>query len=172
MVMGIALKAVADIYNIKISEASQYLRKNPLLGHEIHIDEELANLEEAVFNYWSAEKSFKQKYPKLHQHLASERSAALNHSIGLIMRMIKGQKLPFPYTQADATFALRKLTGVAMYEVQAAGHTLDEKTLRKIRPLMNWRQRLALKSDGTERRTFNSVSLRRLTPSRLKFGRR
>lgn len=140
-----AVKAIADIYKIELNDAARYVRRNPLLGEEIPIYQELANLEEAMQSYWSAHKSFEQ-FPKVHQHLATERHQALKHCIGLIVRMIRHEKLAQPYDQKDIALAVKRLARLVCDELAAAGREMDRKTKHVLYPLLTWRQRLEKRS--------------------------
>lgn len=136
-----AVKAIADIYKIQISDAAVFLRNNPLFGNEIHIDEELINLEEMIRTYWQSDLAFKKKYPALHRHLATERYESLKHTIGLIVRMIGGKPLPFEYSKSDCDYALRRLARLTVFELQATGIKVDKRLLQKFQPFLSVRQR-------------------------------
>ncbi len=138
----IALRAVARVAGIKISEAVRFKRYNPLFGEELHIDEELINLEEALRSYQKATETI-DNYPKIRKHLLRERKAILKHCLGLVARMLYGHRLPREYQPRDINYAIRKITQLLVDDARQTGYTLTASTIEALRPFMSWRQRFA-----------------------------
>src|SRR5687767_2020329 len=85
--VNVALKAISQLTRIDVQEAAQTVRRNPLLDEEIHIDEELINLEEAFNIYKTAGKDLR-NYPHVRKHMMREQYFILKHTIGLVCRMM------------------------------------------------------------------------------------
>jgi len=66
-----ALTAVASVANVDIRRAALSTRRQPLFNEEIHIEEELINLEEAIKHYHLAAQTLK-KYPEMRRHTLKE----------------------------------------------------------------------------------------------------
>ncbi len=146
-----ALKAVASLTNVNIKQAATTVRKQPLLNEEIHIEEELINLEEAIKHYHIAAPTLKQ-YPDMRRHTLKERRDILVHCVGLIARMMGRQKLPRSYSKDDTEHAVRKLVQLIIHDAQKVGYEIPRKQLEAMRPYMNWRQGFAYREW-----TFNPV---------------
>ncbi len=135
-----ALEAVAKVVGINLEEAAKITRKQPLFNEEIHIEEELINLEEAIKTYHVAAVTLKQ-YPKMQKHARGERRLIMVHCIGLISRMIKGHKLPREYTEQDTQFAIHKLVSLLVNDAQKLGYKLHKSEIEKMVPYMTFWQK-------------------------------
>lgn len=144
-----ALRAVAKVSQIDLVTAVKSKRHNPILDAEIHIEEELINLQESVASLAAAGDTV-HRYPKMYSYIAREKRAILKHCIGLVARMVHGKNLPQPYTKADIDHALRKLVQLIVLESKRAGRQLDERTMATFRPFLTVRQRVALRDFGMD----------------------
>lgn len=158
--MKIALKAAAQLADINIRSAVTTVRHNPLFDEEIHIEEELINLEEVLATRTVAENSLT-KYPKVRRHMMQERKEVLEHCVGLIIRMLQGRRLPRRYSEKDTEYAITKLVRLIVDEARRIEKEIDEDVMDIIRPFLSWRQRIAL-------REWSAPSLR----VTLQFARR
>lgn len=138
----LVLKAVARLTHVDIRDAVSIVRKNPILGDEIHIEEELINLEEAISTYHLAGSSL-DAYPDMKQHLLREKRLVLKHCIGLIARMIQGKELPRAYTVVDVNNAVRRLVRLVVRDAERANIRIDDEVMRVMHPLLSFRQRFA-----------------------------
>ncbi len=133
------LLAVAKMANVNIQEAAGIVRRNPLLGEEIHIDEELINLEEAVAATRASEDLH--EYPVVRQHLIRDQRQMLKHCIGQIARMIHGRRLPRQYSQQDTIQALTRLIRLLVDEKLQRGKQIERSTLQIVEPFLSLSQR-------------------------------
>ncbi|MDB5181531.1 MAG: hypothetical protein JWP13_294 [Candidatus Saccharibacteria bacterium] len=154
-----ALKAVAKLTHIDLVSAVKSKRHNPILDSEIHIEEELINLKESFDTYYTAEESIR-NYPQMHIHVTREKRAIMKHCIGLVIRMINGNKLPRPYTKHDIDFAVRRLVQTTVEEARRAGRKLDDDVMEIFRPYLSLRQRIALR-DFTKDMVIPTESIQR-----------
>jgi hypothetical protein len=138
-----ALRAAAQFANVDINQASATVRINPILGEEIHIDEELINLEEALAVSITANESLK-GYPKVHRHIVLEQRLMLKHCIGQITRMLQGKRLPRKYSKKDTEYALSKLIQILVNEALRVGKHIDQEVLESVRPFLTLKQRKEL----------------------------
>ncbi|HVS59007.1 MAG TPA: hypothetical protein VHD60_04740 [Candidatus Saccharimonadales bacterium] len=138
----VALRAVARLAHINVYDAYTVVRHNPLLGEEIHIEEELINLEELIKTYHMGGGSLN-RYPSMKQHILREKRLVLKHCIGLIIRMLQGKRLPRSYTSVDIKHAIRRLVRLVIEDAQKAHIRLDDEVLHGVQPLLSWRQRYA-----------------------------
>jgi hypothetical protein len=134
------LKAVANLTQVDIKDAAVFTRKHPLWQEEIHIEEELINLEEAFATGAAAGESLRH-YPQMRIPLIKEQRAVLRHCIGLIERMTTGKELPREYGEDDIKFAIVKLIRLIVNEALRVGKSIDEEVLQAIRPYLSLRQR-------------------------------
>jgi hypothetical protein len=139
-----ALRALAKLTQIDLVTAVKSKRHNPILDSEIHIEEELINLQESVDSLHTAGDALRD-YPKMYSHISREKRAILKHCIGLIARMVYGKELPRPYDKEDVDYAIRKLIRVVMLEAQRTGRKIDDATLAKFRPFLSVRQRVQMR---------------------------
>jgi hypothetical protein len=140
--LKLALKAVAKLANVNMSEAANTIRRHPLLEEEIHIEEELINLQEALNSSEIASETL-HRYPAVRKHIIAEQRAILKHSIGMIDRMLQNRRLPRQYTQQDVQFSMRKLIRLLVGEAHRVNKEIDEDILEIIKPHLSWRQRLS-----------------------------
>lgn len=142
--MKLALKAVAKLADIKINEAENTNRRNPLFNEEIHIEEELINLEEAISSYHLASDTLKH-YPQMRLHILKERRQILKHCIGLISRMQKGRELPRKYDSKDIETATRKLVSLVVEDAKKANYEIDKQMMDVFKPHLQGKQRFGYK---------------------------
>ncbi len=144
-----ALKAVSRLTRIDLVSAARTKRHNPILDSEIHIEEELINLQESLDSFYAAGETLEQ-YPKVRSHIAREKRAITKHCIGMIVRMMHGRALPHPYTQQDIQFALQKLVQLVVDEACRTGKRIDRDMMEVFRPFLSVRQRVAMKEWGVD----------------------
>jgi hypothetical protein len=140
--LRVEAKALARLANINIDKATQYVRRNPLFGDEIHIDDELVNLQEGLHHYFMAAHTLKQ-FPSLDKHTNDELRAILVHCVGLIGRMATGKPLPRSYTKDDTKQAIKELCRTLVSTVMRTGHVrhVDQEVIDILRPYMTITQR-------------------------------
>jgi len=138
-----AVTAVARLTRINLHEAVVVQRKSPVLGEEIHIEEELINLAEAVKVYRLALPTFKQ-YPNLRPHLHQEKRLILKHCLGLIVRMLMGKQLPRRYTAEDISESIKKLVRIIVEDIRRSGYKFDAETRRVFEPFLGTKLKLML----------------------------
>jgi len=138
-----ALHAVAKLANINLGQAEKVVREHPILGEEIHIDEELINLEESLASNRAANHSLKE-YPKLYRHIVREQRQMLKHCFGQLTRMMQGRRLPRKYSDKDTEYALGKLIQILIGEALRIGKPIDSETLNVVKPFLTLRQRKEL----------------------------
>jgi hypothetical protein len=143
------LRTVAKVAQIELVTAVKSKRHNPILDAEIHIEEELINLQESVASLAAAGDTV-HRYPKMYSYIAREKRAILKHCIGLVTRMVYGKNLPRPYTRADVDHALRKLVQLIVLEAKRAGRQLDDDIMATLRPFLTVRQRVAMRDFGMD----------------------
>lgn len=146
--MKVALKAIAQLAEVDLNEATTIVRRNPLLEEEIHIDEELINLEETIVSNRVASESLR-SYPTVRKHLLVEQRVMLKHCFGQIARMMQGRRLPRRYTEKDITFATTKLVRLIVNEALRVGKAIDDDVLEAIKPFLTIRQRIELREWGS-----------------------
>jgi hypothetical protein len=136
-----ALRAVSKVTDIKLAQAAKSNRRNPLLGSEIHIREELINLQEAIETYHLAAGSL-HRYPKLYKQIAKEKREILTHCIGLATRMLRKQHLPYTYSRKDTVLSIRKLITLVIDDLERSRltHKIDSVSSRTMLPYMTVRQ--------------------------------
>jgi hypothetical protein len=138
-----ALHAIADLTRVNVKDATKFTRKHPLWGEEIHIEEELINLEEAFASAASATASLRE-YPKMRAPMIKEQRAIIVHCVGMIARMTKGTQLPREYSQQDVQLAITKLVRLIVQEAIRVGKKIDDVILEAIKPYLSFGQRMAL----------------------------
>jgi hypothetical protein len=143
-----ALDAVAKLANVNLDQAVQTVRHNPILGEEIHIEEELINLEESLASHRVADHSLR-NYPKLYHHVVREQRLMLKHCCGQLVRMLQGRRLPRRYSEKDTQYALSKLIQILITEALRAGKHIDNETLSTVKPFLTLRQRKELGEWGS-----------------------
>lgn len=165
----LAVKAVAKLAHVNVQEATTVVRKNPVLGDEIHIEEELINLEESIKTYYLAAKTL-ENYPDIKKHVISEKRMILKHCIGLVVRMMQGRAAPRPYTSEDINRAVRQLVRLVVKDAQRANIRIDDEIVEVVQPLLNLRQRYALTDKPWDSLHFGAVGniFGRVLPSRLR----
>jgi hypothetical protein len=133
---------LARLTGVDIEKAAQVVRKHPVYGDEIHIDEELINLHETAEHYLQTLGSLK-SYPTMEIHLKKELQAMTFHCLGMLWRMIKGQKLPLEYDERDLKYGVRELTRALIEIVQKTGKSklVDAKAYTTLYPFMTLKQR-------------------------------
>jgi hypothetical protein len=136
-----ALKTIAKLSHVNVREAVNAVRKNPLLGDEIHIDEELINLEEAMHSYRLATENLIH-YPTIKAHLHREKRDILKHCFGLIIRMVYNKRLPHAYDINDTRRAIRRLVQLVVEDMRRSKMQIDQTSVDILFPLLNVRQRL------------------------------
>lgn len=141
--MTSALKAAARLANVDLQAAVVTVRHNPILGEEIHIEEELINLEESLATNRAAEDSLK-SYPKMHHHIVCEQRLMLKHCFGQATRMLQGRRLPRKYTRKDTEYAVSKLIQILIGEALRLGRQIDHEILETVKPFLTMRQRYEL----------------------------
>lgn len=138
-----ALDAVAKLANVDLHAAASTVRHNPILGEEIHIEEELINLEESLVGNRAADDSLK-KYPKMHLHVVREQRLMLKHCFAQLNRMIQGRRLPRKYSRKDTEYAMSKLVQILIGEALRVGKHIDKETLETVKPFLTIKQRYEL----------------------------
>jgi hypothetical protein len=138
-----ALRAIARLTHINLKQAAMMVRQNPLLGDEIHIEQELVNLEEAIKTYQMAGETL-DHYPEMRAQMIHEKRLILKHCIGLVLRMIHGNRLPHPYSEDDTQTATKRLVQLVVSDVHRNGVVIDGELLTAIRPFVSWRMRWSL----------------------------
>jgi len=138
-----ALKAIAGLTRVNVREAVKVQRRSPVLNEEIHIEEELINLEEAVKTYRIALPTLKQ-YPAMRPHLQQEKRLILQHCIGLIVRMLLKKPLPRHYTTEDISRAITKLVRIIVEDIRRNGFDFDVETRRIFEPFLDLKLKLML----------------------------
>lgn len=141
--MTTELKAVAQFANTDLETAVASTRTHPLWEEEIHIEEELINLQEAFETHAAADQSLA-RYPQMRRYLLREQRNILRHCIGLIARMQKGRRLPRQYDQQDTEYALTKLIRLLVGEALRVNKQIDDEILEILSPFLTLRQRLQL----------------------------
>lgn len=144
-----ALRAIAKLTQIDLVVAVKSKRHNPILDAEIHIEEELINLQESVESLAAAGDTV-HRYPKMYSYISREKRAIMKHCIGLVARMLYGKKLPRPYTKADIDEALRRLVQLIVLEKRRSGRQIDDELMEVFRPFLTVRQRVALRDFGMD----------------------
>ncbi len=144
-----ALKAVSRLTRIDLVSAARTKRHNPILDSEIHIEEELINLQESLDSFYAAGDTLKQ-YPKIRQHITKEKRAITKHCIGMIVRMMHGRSLPHSYSQKDMEAALQKLVQLVVEEARRTGKRIDEDMIEVFRPFLSVRQRVEMGEWGMD----------------------
>jgi hypothetical protein len=142
--LKVELKAVAQLANMDLKTAAATTRKHPLWEEEIHIEEELINLQEAFETHAAADESLTQ-YPQMRRYLVREQRNILKHCIGLIARMQKGRRLPREYDEKDTEYALTKLIRLLVAEAVRVDRKIDDEILEILKPFLSLRQRLHFK---------------------------
>lgn len=125
--------------NVNIQEAVGIVRRNPLLGEEIHIDEELINLEEAVAATRVSDTM--NEYPEVRNFLIRDQRQMLKHIIGQLARMMQGRHLPRSYTEEDTMHALGRLIRLLVDEKMLRGKEIERPTLQIVEPFLSLHQR-------------------------------
>lgn len=143
-----ALAKLAQFQRIDLRNVINVKRRHPLWNDEIHIEEELINLEESIHIQRVGADTLKQ-YPKIHEHVKKEHRIILKHCIGLVSRMLQKEQLPRDYTDADTLFALTRLIRIVVSESLLAGRKIDSEILTVIRPFLSLKQRLQLREWGS-----------------------
>lgn len=157
-----ALVKLAQLSAVDMKRATASSRRHPLWDEEIHIEEELINLDESLTTHRVAEDTLRE-YPSMYKHLLKEQRAILNHCVGLIARMIKGDNLPRSYSEADTTYALTRLTRLIVAEALRVGRQIDEEVLEALKPFLSLQQRLQLREWGSfSPRIYAQLFYRRL----------
>ncbi len=146
--LKVALKAIAQLADVDLNEATNVIRRNPLLDEEIHIDEELINLEETIVSSRVASESLR-NYPRVRKHLLVEQRVMLKHCFGQITRMTQGKRLPRRYNEQDITFATTRLIRLIVGEALRVGKAIDEDVMEAIKPFLTIRQRIELREWGS-----------------------
>ena len=145
----LALKAVARQTRISIPDATKTKRHNPILDSEIHIEEELLNLQETQESFFTAGETLSH-YPKIRSHMLQERQTILQHCIGLTERMLRGRKLPYSYTASDIDRAVRRLVHLVVEDCRRTGKRIDDDIMEILRPFMTVRQRARMGEWGMD----------------------
>jgi hypothetical protein len=143
------LRTVAKVTQIDLVTAVKSKRHNPILDAEIHIEEELINLQESVASLVAAGDTVHQ-YPRMYSYIAREKRAILKHCIGLVARMVHGKSLPRPYDEADLDHSVRKLVQLIVIEAKRAGRQFDDDIMAVFRPFLTVRQRVAMRDFGMD----------------------
>jgi hypothetical protein len=145
----LALKAIAKLTRIDIRSAEQTTRQNPILESEIHIEEELINLQESLDTYYTAGDTLR-SYPKIRSHFLQERESILKHCIGLVERMLHGRKLPYSYTAGDVDHAIKRLVQMVVEDSRRTGRRIDRDIMDIFLPFMTVRQRVKMREWGMD----------------------
>jgi len=140
--MESALKAVARVVSVDINQAMKFSRRQPLFNEEIHIEEELINLEEAIKSFHIAYPTLK-KYPHMRRNAIRERRQIITHRIGMAARMLRGRPLPRDYTERDTEFVIHKLVNLVVGDAQAVGYRIDDYSFEKMKPHLSFRLKFA-----------------------------
>lgn len=144
-----ALKAVAKLSHIDLVAAIRTTRHNPILDSEIHIEEELINLQESLDSYYAAGDTL-QKYPKIYKHVVQEKQVIMQHCIGLVVRMMHGKQLPRTYSKQDIDYAIKRLVQMVVEETYRTGRRIDADVLDIFKPFLTVRQRVAIREWGMD----------------------
>jgi hypothetical protein len=160
-----ALSALADLVRVNIKDATKITRQHGLWEEEIHIEEELINLEEAFATNIAAQQSLRD-YPAMRLNLIREQRAILTHCIGLLARMAHGAHMPRAYDQRDLHDSMKRLTRLIINEALRVRKSVNKEILAALQPYMTRRQRLSFDELGKpDQRTM------RLWTRRLQFSR-
>lgn len=143
------IRAIARLTRIDPVVATRSKRHNPILDSEIHIEEELINLQESIDSLATAGDTLKE-YPKVYAYVSREKRAITKHCIGLVVRMLHGRTLPRPYTRDDIEYALRRLVQLVVFEARRAGKRIDDDQMALFRPFLTVRQRVVLRDWGMD----------------------
>jgi len=154
----IALRAVARLTHINLGQATMVVRHNPLLGDEIHIEEELINLEEAINTYRMASGTLDQ-YPQMRIQLIREKRLILKHCLGLVVRMIHGNSLPREYNESDTSRAAKRLVQLVVADILRSGVAIEDEILDAVKPCISWRTRTLLVAEKTWSKAKESLAL-------------
>jgi hypothetical protein len=154
----IALRAVARLTHINLGQATMIVRHNPLLGDEIHIEEELINLEEAINTYRMAADTLDQ-YPHMRIQLIREKRLILKHCLGLVVRMIHGNALPREYDENDTSRATKRLVELVVADIHRSGVAIDDDILKAVRPCISLRTRLGFAAEKIWDKTRDTLPL-------------
>lgn len=161
--MNNALKAIAKLTGIDLNVAAATTRRQPLFDEEIHIDEELINLQETFWSMQRGRDTLK-NYPRMLRHAVHEQEQIMKHCIGQVVRMARGQRMSRDYSQKDTTYAMTKLVRILMSEAMRSKQTIEDDVLEAIRPYLSIRQRLMLREwSSFSPRLQAQLALRRLT---------
>jgi len=159
-----AIIALAKLTHVNLAQAMTVIRHNPLLGDEIHIEEELINLEEAIHTFRMAGETL-DDYPDMKQQLLHERRLILKHCFGLVLRMLQGKQLPRTYTPQDTQAAVRKLIKLIVVDIHRSHVVIDENILASLRPFVAWHVRFVEMKRHYQRLASSLPEL--LTPKRI-----
>lgn len=143
------IRAIARLTRIDPVVATRSKRHNPILDSEIHIEEELINLQESIDSLATAGDTIKE-YPQVYSYISREKRAITKHCIGLVVRMMQGRTLPRPYTKDDIDYALRRLVQLIVSEAQTSGKPIDDSQMALFRPFLTVRQRVELRDWGMD----------------------
>ncbi|HEX8181988.1 MAG TPA: hypothetical protein VF575_00125 [Candidatus Saccharimonadales bacterium] len=149
MALKLALKAIARLGRIDMASAKRIKRQNPLLETEIHIEEELLNLQESLDTYHTAGDTLR-SYPTMQSHFLREKESILQHCVGLVARMLGGRKLPYSYTAKDADRAVRRLIQLLVEDARRSGRRIDNDIMEIFVPFMTVRQRVKMRQWGMD----------------------
>lgn len=133
--------AIARVVRVDLNESLKVERLQPLFKEEIHIEEELINLEEAIKTYHIALPTL-MKYPDMHRHQIKERRQIMTHCIGLVFRMLQKRKLPRNYTAKDTNFAVQKMVNLIVTDAHKVGYQIEDQSLEDMKPHMNLKSKL------------------------------
>lgn len=145
----LALRAIARLAQIDIGSAAVTIRQNPILESEIHIEEELINLQESLDTYYTAGDTLR-SYPKIRTYFLLERDAILRHCIGLTVRMLRGRRLPYSYNAADIDHAIRRMIQLIVEDCRRTGRRIDHDMMEIFKPFMTVRQRVKMHEWGVD----------------------
>jgi hypothetical protein len=160
--MSMLITTIAKLARIDPDKAGKAIRRHPVFGDEIHIDEELINLREAMQHYIDAGKAVKQ-YPAVEKHLRNEVKTIFTHCIGLVQRMIDGKPLPHSYTNDDIDAAIKQLIRI-LVDVGLANGRLQmcsRRIVAMLEPYMTFRQRSRLQESRFAPFSYFKAALRR-----------
>lgn len=144
-----ALREVARLTRIDLLSAVRTKRHNPILDSEIHIEEELINLQESLDSMYAAGDTL-EAYPQIKSHISREKNHITKHCMGMILRMMHGRSLPHPYTQEDIEFAVRKLVQLVVDEARRTGKRIDDDMMEVFKPFLSVRQRVEMREWGMD----------------------
>ncbi len=136
------IETLIKLAGLEAGKIDGIIRRHPLFGNEIHIDEELSNLTDSLDLYLRNQKSMKE-YPAISKHTRSELQASLNHCLSILWRMAHGEKLGYAYNEKYLRNIIKEVTRVMVEAVQLTNNhkLISGDAYKLLYPLMTLNQR-------------------------------